>query len=276
MHATKKINLACQVMVVAALVWAAVPTAHADAGGCLIISEVVMGAESGGNPRWIEIVNTGTSDFTFTQGGIVVQMDTSNDVLVDVDLSGVTIMPGQPFVVCSTAGGAGGAFYGIYGEHADLYTEALFGDGNDRYILTDTSDGSNLLDIYGEFGVDGTGTAWEYSNGYAYRMPDYNSGNGGTFDAGEWTFGGVDSLLGDPMLMLMYTDPGRHIYNDDCVACPGDLNGDGSVNLSDLAQLLGSYGMTSGAEYEDGDMDGDGDVDLSDLAALLGVYGTDC
>jgi hypothetical protein len=54
---------------------------------------------------------------------------------------------------------------------------------------------------------------------------------------------------------------------------PGDLDGDGDVDLSDLAQLLGNYGMTGGAEYEDGDLDGDGDVDLSDLAALLGNYG---
>jgi len=58
-------------------------------------------------------------------------------------------------------------------------------------------------------------------------------------------------------------------------ACFGDLNGDNEVNLSDLAALLGNYGMT-GAEYEDGDLDGDGDVDLPDLAALLGVYGTTC
>ena len=28
--------------------------------------------------------------------------------------------------------------------------------------------------------------------------------------------------------------------------------------------------------YADGDLDGDGDVDLSDLAALLAVYGTSC
>jgi hypothetical protein len=58
--------------------------------------------------------------------------------------------------------------------------------------------------------------------------------------------------------------------------CVGDLNGDGQVNLSDLAQLLGGYGMTSGAEYEDGDLDGDGDVDLADLAELLGHYGEIC
>ncbi len=58
--------------------------------------------------------------------------------------------------------------------------------------------------------------------------------------------------------------------------CVGDLNGDGQVNLSDLAQLLGNYGMTGGAEYEDGDLDSDGDVDLADLAELLAHYGAVC
>jgi hypothetical protein len=53
----------------------------------------------------------------------------------------------------------------------------------------------------------------------------------------------------------------------------GDLDGDGDVDLSDLAQLLSNYGMTGGANYEDGDLDGDGDVDLSDLAGLLANYG---
>lgn len=62
---------------------------------------------------------------------------------------------------------------------------------------------------------------------------------------------------------------------DEC-ECLGDLDGDSDVDLSDLAQLLGHYGVTNGATYEMGDLDGDGDVDLSDLAALLGVYGTTC
>lgn len=58
--------------------------------------------------------------------------------------------------------------------------------------------------------------------------------------------------------------------------CAGDLDGDGDIDLSDLAQLLANYGLTGGASPADGDMDGDGDVDLSDLAALLAVYGTSC
>lgn len=71
-------------------------------------------------------------------------------------------------------------------------------------------------------------------------------------------------------------DMGAYEFQPSQPDCPGDLNGDNVVNLSDLAQLLAHYGMTAGAAYQDGDLDGDGDVDLSDLAALLGVYGTVC
>ncbi|MBU0617224.1 MAG: hypothetical protein KKI02_05880 [Planctomycetes bacterium] len=52
---------------------------------------------------------------------------------------------------------------------------------------------------------------------------------------------------------------------------PGDLDGDGDVDLSDLATLLASYNLDEG-----GDVDGDGDTDLSDLAALLANYGSTC
>lgn len=58
--------------------------------------------------------------------------------------------------------------------------------------------------------------------------------------------------------------------------CPADLDGDGSVNLQDLATLLAHFGMTSGATHADGDLDDDTDVDLQDLATLLAAFGTSC
>jgi Immunoglobulin I-set domain/Immunoglobulin domain len=58
--------------------------------------------------------------------------------------------------------------------------------------------------------------------------------------------------------------------------CPGDLDGDGYVELEDLATLLAHFGLSGDVAPEDGDIDGDGDVDLADLATLLANYGSAC
>lgn len=58
--------------------------------------------------------------------------------------------------------------------------------------------------------------------------------------------------------------------------CPGDLDCDQSVTLTDLATLLIHFGTPSGAARADGDVDGDGDVDLIDLATLLSAFGSSC
>lgn len=62
----------------------------------------------------------------------------------------------------------------------------------------------------------------------------------------------------------------------DAVPCPGDVNGDGVVDLTDLAILLSHFGTSSGASLENGDLNGDEVVDLTDLAILLSQFGTVC
>lgn len=59
------------------------------------------------------------------------------------------------------------------------------------------------------------------------------------------------------------------------VYCPGDIDGDGVSDLSDLAIQLAHFGQ-SGVTRAEGDLDADGDVDLSDLAELLANFGLGC
>lgn len=52
---------------------------------------------------------------------------------------------------------------------------------------------------------------------------------------------------------------------------PADLDGDGSVGATDLAQLLNAWGPCAGCAA---DLDGDGIVGATDLAALLNAWGS--
>jgi hypothetical protein len=58
-------------------------------------------------------------------------------------------------------------------------------------------------------------------------------------------------------------------------SAPGDVDGDGDVDLSDLALLLASFGLCSGdAGFNDAaDFDANGCIELGDLATLLGNFG---
>ncbi len=244
---------------------------------CLMITEVVQGAASGNCPRWIEITNTGSADFAFFEGGLIVQSDDSNDVVIDVDLSGVVIAPGQSFVINSNSKGTcTGAFPAIYGFAADLYADAPFCLGNDTLILTDTADASNIIDCYGEFGVDGTGKAWEFTSGYAYRRPEWHAAAGTGFPLDAWYFGGVGSLTGDnpTQLLLDLTTPGSHVVDETCTRL-GDLDGDYNVGFSDFDLLSGCVNGPDTSvtpQCTDGDLDGDGDADTGDLQVFQIIY----
>lgn len=168
----------------------------------VIITEVADGNITGQQPKFVEITNVGLTDYTFPEGGgIIVQNNTNTDYDVDWGLGGVTLAPGQSWVVNSLTptGAEAATFVTIFGKEADQYADVAFGNGDDRYILTD---GTSFLDIYGEDGVDASPTggevaAWVYADGYAYRKPFITTGRGLAFDPNEWVFGGEDSLVAD-------------------------------------------------------------------------------
>jgi len=66
-----------------------------------------------------------------------------------------------------------------------------------------------------------------------------------------------------------YFDDFRISAEFPAVACPADINSDGSVGGPDLTSLLAAWGSQSGPA----DINGDGQVNGTDLAALLAAWG---
>ncbi|WP_242117107.1 T9SS type A sorting domain-containing protein [Aestuariivivens sediminicola] len=64
----------------------------------------------------------------------------------------------------------------------DPYSYVAYLNGDETVTIEDMN--GTLIDIYGEIGVDGFGTAWEYSRGWAYRKPGF--GPNTTFTLSEW------------------------------------------------------------------------------------------
>ena len=223
-------------LIAVAAALAAANTFAATIPHCLIISEVVDGDLSGGNPKFVEITNTGPNSYTFTNGGVILQSNAATDLDIDVDLTGVTIPALSSYVIQSSANDGINQFETAYGFSADLYTGAFFSNGDDRYILAadDNTPGvggtatlADLIDIHGEIDVDGTGRPWEYTDSYAYRLPQYNTGNGGSFVLAEWVHGGVGALDAPDdaqrtALLLANTTPGTHVFVP-CIPEPASI-----------------------------------------------------
>lgn len=99
----------------------------------------------------------------------------------------------------------------------------------------------------------------------------------------SWTDGTSGGGLPQIRALDLYSDSVDGFHFDDislvpggAPPCPGDLDGDGDVDLGDLATLLSNFGASGNATPQQGDTDGDLDVDLADLAALLGNFGSTC
>lgn len=77
----------------------------------------------------------------------------------------------------------------------------------------------------------------------------------------------IASDLDDPSVVEAGVDDVRVRLAECVFACPGDLNGSGSVDSTDVAVLLAAWG--SG----DVDLNGDGATDSTDVAVLLAAWG---
>ena len=83
-------------------------------------------------------------------------------------------------------------FADFFGFAADYYDIDANINGDDAVELY--KDGA-LIDVFGDVDVDGTGTAWEYMDGWAYR--NNMTGPDGAFVLANWSFSGPNALDGE-------------------------------------------------------------------------------
>ncbi|MFQ5806522.1 MAG: PQQ-binding-like beta-propeller repeat protein [Phycisphaerae bacterium] len=162
----------------------------------------------------------------------------------------------------------GGSVTALWDTHVDTGGELVVGGWTHQpayargylYAGTPNDDGTSFFGPYTDLYILDTAT----TPGAPDFIVAHHVGAGGSpaiADGTVYSFGQAGLLAFDPS-----------------PACLADLDGDGTVGLSDLATLLAAYGTSRGdADFNsDADLNRDGTVDLSDLAGVLAVYGEAC
>lgn len=160
----------------------------ANAG--LIITGVLDGPLTGGLPKAIELY--ATSDIADLS---IYNVETPNNggtpTGSEFALSG-SASAGQFLYISTESVG----FSDVFGFGPDFIGLVASINGDDNVMLYENG---VLVDEFGQAGVDGTGTPWEYLDGWAYRAD--GTGPDATFDINNWFFSGInflDPYVGDP------------------------------------------------------------------------------
>ncbi len=200
---------------------------------------------------------------------------------VTVGLSSLELEPGDEFTLTVTVDPNG---HGISGGEIDL----LSLDSDVIEVLLDEATFGTLL---GSEPIEGKKEKSDTSNGENFEYAIARKGETpvptsvGTFaviklrikggaEAGRYAIPNA-IILTDENFKNLEFDPPTVSIKVVGNSLPGDLNGDESVGLADLAILASAYGTTTGASdfRADADLNSNSEVDLGDLAILAGNWG---
>ncbi|MCB9680481.1 MAG: lamin tail domain-containing protein [Alphaproteobacteria bacterium] len=138
------------------------------------------------NLRFVEIYNAESSAVDLTPYAVLRYSNGGTTSPGVLPLSG-SVAAGDVFVL-GTAVAQEAAYDAAFGDHPDAYNSGVNANGDDVYILAidDGAGGWTTIDVYGVFGVDGTGMDWEYLDEEAIRSCTVTAGTA-TFNVAEWT-----------------------------------------------------------------------------------------
>ena len=176
-------NLYLSLSVIAAMTWSMMSVAQSD----LIVTGVFDGPLTGGTPKAIEVyVVNDIADLSIYGFG-----SANNGGGTD----------GEEFTFPADAVSAGTYFY-ISTTTAEFNT--FFGF-DPQYVTNDAGINGDdaveiflngeAVDVFGELTHDGDIDAWDYLDGWAYRVD--GTGPSTTFNTGEWMFSGINAMDGE-------------------------------------------------------------------------------
>ncbi|MDX2361759.1 MAG: lamin tail domain-containing protein [Crocinitomicaceae bacterium] len=84
-------------------------------------------------------------------------------------------------------------FFTYFNEYPDYVASSPANINGDDAI--ELFHNGTVIDVFGDINTDGTGEAWEYLDGWAYRNTDALP-NGGIWNIADWTFSGINVLDG--------------------------------------------------------------------------------
>lgn len=170
----------------------------------IVLSLVAIGASAS------DLVITGVCDGPLT-GGIpkAVELKACADI-ADLSIYGLGCAnngggtDGEEFTFPADSAVAGQFIY-VYYEVGGAAFTAFFGfapDYNGGQATNNNGDDAielfmngSVVDVFGDINLDGTGTPWEYLDGWVYRV-DGTGPDGTTFVLENWTYSGVNGLEG--------------------------------------------------------------------------------
>lgn len=236
-------------------------------------------------PSELELLDLQNGEWiaTLTNAALFVRADRGGEIELSMGLiSGLAVTDvsiGSPLVTLlkpipapQARGRASASITLTDGENNDAMIYGLTGDGRGIFLAFYNgylSAGTRFSHLVGLIAIEGGGTVTASQSDpiVGYRPVDHVVRN----VSAEIAFTVTPLELAFATTMLGFPEP-------ESEPCPGDLNGDGMVDVYDLAELLGYYGCCENdpgyaTEY---DLDLDGCVQLSDLSELLRLYGVVC
>jgi hypothetical protein len=154
----------------------------------LVITGVVDGPLSGGTPKAVELYVLNDIADLSSYGLAIASNGGGSDGAPEYTFPDSAATAGDYLYIASDSTQFN-AFFGF----DPLDAGPIFINGDDAVELY--QDGT-VVDVFGDINTDGSGEAWEYLDGWAYRV-DGTGPDGSMFGVGNWTYSGADALDGE-------------------------------------------------------------------------------